>query len=123
MSHNFLLKIIALGFLLHFTQWLYLSLQTSSSMNPLTNPIFLTYAGASLITGILLWTIPKVGIIVAILRSIMGIYFAIKFGQFLNLGILFSLTPASLGVLPSLFFLIAIILLIYIAFTGKIYTE
>lgn len=130
MSHKFLLKIIALGFLLHFIQlsyvagWFY-SHQGDGpfAIGPEPSYLIFVFGGASLITGILLWTIPKLGIIIAILRSIIGIYFAVESGHFLKFEVLFSLTQESLAIWPSLFFLITITLLTYVTFTGKVYTK
>lgn len=106
--NNILLKIISLGFFLHFIQ---LSFTLNSNGFAPFNLFYLVYGGASLITAILLWVAPKAGIIVALIRSIIGIFWAILMKQFLNLNLIGS--KDQINVWPSAFFLIATIILIY----------
>ncbi len=117
-STNIILKIISIGFFLHFLQLLLL---LNSSGFGSFNLLFLVYGGASLITAILLWTFPKVGIAIALIRSIIGIFWAIMLGQFLNLSLIG--TPTQLNIWPSAFFLVSIMLLLYIARTEAIYVK
>lgn len=116
--HNIILKAISLGFLLHFLQ---LSIKLNSGGFVPFNLFFLIYGGASLITAVLLWISPRVGIIIALIRSLIGIFWAIFIGDFLNVGRLSG--PDAFNVWPSAFFFISIILLLYIGRTGAIFQE
>ena len=105
-------RVIGVIFLVHSFQWIISFLADSNFPNGIT--LLLFPAGTSLITGILLLTKPKNGVVVAIIRSLIGVFFAVYFGQFFNISLLnrpdLNFNDGFMAFWPSIFFLATIIL-------------
>lgn len=118
---NFIIKAISIGFFVHFIQWLMIGIK-SGGLGP-ASFYFLISGCPSLVTAVSLWKAPNIGIPIAIIRSMTGIYFAIGFGHFLTFknALIPDVYPPFIWTWPSVFFLISIIFLVFIAVTGNIY--
>lgn len=114
---------IGVIYILHFFQWIFYTVDSFQSgtlghgeLSPSPEGMIfflIIFGGGSLLAGILLLTVPKVGIPIAFLRSLIGIYFAILLNHFLNLGLIFTSIEGFLVFWPSAFFLISNLILLY----------
>ena len=119
-SEKLVTKIFGYLFILHFIQWVVIILLPKNEGVWISPPVIFITGVPSLLTAILLLGKPKIGIPIAIFRSIMGIYFATQYHQFLNIDLVlkagskFAYDNGLMWFWPSLFFLITIIVLSWI---------
>jgi hypothetical protein len=114
---NIILKIISIGFLLHVLNLFILYISAEGY-----GRIYLLFGSASLMVIILLWISPRIGVYFGLIRSVIGITWAIFLKHFLNFGLL----KDSMGIYilwPSIFFLIASVFFLYFIFRGSFSQE